>query len=172
MGNLLCMGLFLDLAVIPSPRSLHCADHGLAAGVDVDMLDRDLLLALAAMLVQRVQQSRPGAGELVRLVQVFLAPLEGLLADHGAAVALHGSVVGREELCCHHALQLVPGCDPAQSRHHGTRQPVTVCRVRVAHPERPGHLVGEHAVPIVGQRPTEFLEFALPVLRIIGINGN
>ncbi|MCG6559570.1 hypothetical protein MB818_15275 [Ruegeria sp. 1NDH52C] len=59
MGNLLCMGLFLHFALIPSPRSFDRADQGLAVGMDVDMLDGHLLLTLPAMLVQRVQQRRP-----------------------------------------------------------------------------------------------------------------
>ena len=66
MGNLLCMGLFLRFAAIPTPRSFHHSDYRLPAGMDVDMLDGHLLLALAAMPVERLQQRRPCAGELLR----------------------------------------------------------------------------------------------------------
>ena len=61
-GNLLCKGLFLCIPLIPTPRSLDGPDHGLPARMDVDMLDRDLLLALATMLVERIEERRPGAG--------------------------------------------------------------------------------------------------------------
>jgi len=57
MGNLLCMGLILCFRLSPSP-GLNVADHGLAALVNVDMLDSDLLLALASMPVQRLEQRR------------------------------------------------------------------------------------------------------------------
>jgi len=85
--------------------------------MDVDMLDRYLLLALAAMLVEGVEQCRPGAGELVRLVEVLASALEGLLADHGAAVAFHSRVVGRDQLRRHHALQFILRAEWDQSGH-------------------------------------------------------
>jgi len=53
MGDLLCMGLFLRSRLIPSLWSLDGADHRLAARMNVDMLDRDFLLAFAAMAVER-----------------------------------------------------------------------------------------------------------------------
>jgi len=40
----------------------------LSAGMDVDVLDSDLLLTLAAVTVEGFGQSRVGPGELVRLV--------------------------------------------------------------------------------------------------------
>ena len=58
LGVLLCMGLFLQFSSIPTPRSFDVSDHRLSAGVNVNMLDRDLLVTLAAMLVQRVEQYR------------------------------------------------------------------------------------------------------------------
>ena len=55
MGNLLCMGLFLKIIAIPTPgltgRGDH-ADHRLSTRMDVDVLDRDFLLTLAAMTVE------------------------------------------------------------------------------------------------------------------------
>ncbi len=51
------------------------------------MLYGHFLLAFPTMLVQRVEQRRPGAGKFVRLVEVLSPPLEGLLIDHGAAIA-------------------------------------------------------------------------------------
>jgi hypothetical protein len=46
------------------PPALDVADDGLTALVDV--LHRDLLLAFAAVAIERIEQSRRGAGELVR----------------------------------------------------------------------------------------------------------
>ena len=49
MGNLLCMGLFLDFDGVPTPRLTGCgdhADHRSPARMDVDVFDSDLLLAL------------------------------------------------------------------------------------------------------------------------------
>jgi hypothetical protein len=51
MGNGLCMGLSLISTRRPTPR-LDGADDRLPAGMDVDVFDADLLLALAAMTVQ------------------------------------------------------------------------------------------------------------------------
>ena len=76
-GNLLCMGLFLRIVAIPTPGSTkrrgNHADHSLAARMDVDVFDRDLLLALAAMAVDGFEQRRISARQLVGLGQV-LAP--------------------------------------------------------------------------------------------------
>lgn len=70
MSNLLCMGLFLEFAGVPTPRLAGCgdhADHRLPARMDMDVFDGDLLLALAAMAVEGFDQRRIGAGQLVGL---------------------------------------------------------------------------------------------------------
>src|SRR5262249_19323023 len=59
------------------PPALDVADDGLTALVDVDVLHRDLLLAFAAVAIERIEQSRIGAGELVRRLGKF-AELRGL----------------------------------------------------------------------------------------------
>jgi hypothetical protein len=51
-----------------SPRGLNHTDHGLPAGVDVNVFHRDLLLALAAMAIERVEQHGKGAGKLAGLL--------------------------------------------------------------------------------------------------------
>ena len=51
----------------------------------MDVFHRDLLLALAAMMIQRIEQHGIGPGKLVRLAQVLASPLERLLANHGRA---------------------------------------------------------------------------------------
>ena len=106
MGNLFCMGLILKFGAIPTPRCLDNSDHRLPAGMDVDVFNRHLLLALAAVAVERFDQRGEGAGELIRLVQVFAPALEAL-GDPGVVVALHRRVVGRDQLRRHHTLQHV-----------------------------------------------------------------
>jgi hypothetical protein len=54
------MGLPLISARHPTP-GLDSTDNGLASRMDVDVLDGDLLLALAAMAVQGLQKARVGA---------------------------------------------------------------------------------------------------------------
>jgi hypothetical protein len=69
------MGLFLVLRCNPSPPA-HRANNRLAARMDVHVLDGHLLLALAAMAVECVEQRGETAGKLVRLAEIFAAPLE------------------------------------------------------------------------------------------------
>jgi hypothetical protein len=49
-----CMGLFRSFRCDPTPR-LHVAHDGLAARVNVHMLDRYPLSTLAAMMIERLQ---------------------------------------------------------------------------------------------------------------------
>src|SRR5262245_438634 len=109
-----CMGLFLRFRCEPSPPALDVADDGLTALVDVDMLHRDLLLALAAVPVEGIEQSRVGAGELVRLAQSFPSALEGLVADHGPPVAFHRRVMACDKLRRDHAFEFIPWLDAYQ----------------------------------------------------------
>jgi hypothetical protein len=55
MGNLLCMGLILQFRALPAPRHPDNADHRLPARMDVNVLNRDLPLALATVAIQRFQ---------------------------------------------------------------------------------------------------------------------
>ena len=50
--------------------------------MDVDVLDRDLLLALVAMSIERLKQRRIGARQFVGLSEVLVPALKGLFADH------------------------------------------------------------------------------------------
>jgi len=72
MGNMRGLSLFhwVDLRsrLNPSPWGLNYAYHGLPAGMDVDVLDRDLLHALPAVAIERVEQHGKGAGELAGLL--------------------------------------------------------------------------------------------------------
>jgi hypothetical protein len=87
--------------------------------MDVDVLHRDLLLALAAMAVKPIEQQRIAAGELVRLAQVLAATLESLFAEHGAPVAFHGGVVCGDELRRDHALDFVFRANSDERRRGG-----------------------------------------------------
>jgi hypothetical protein len=64
------------LSVRTLPPALDVADDGLAALVNVNMLDRDLLLTLAAVPVERIEQDRIAAREFVRLAQGFSFSLD------------------------------------------------------------------------------------------------
>jgi hypothetical protein len=50
------MGLFLGFRLVPSPGPADSSDNGLPAGVDVDVLDDDLLLGLPKVAMERLQQ--------------------------------------------------------------------------------------------------------------------
>ena len=49
------IGLILCFPSIHSARALDHANHRLAAGVHVDVLDRDFLLTFAALTIERVK---------------------------------------------------------------------------------------------------------------------
>jgi hypothetical protein len=61
------MGLILKFWVSPHPPGPDHADDSLATGMHVDVLHGYLLLALAAMPVQSVEQHDIGSGQLVGL---------------------------------------------------------------------------------------------------------
>jgi hypothetical protein len=76
-------------AAVSTPRGPDIADDGLAAFVDVNVLNRDLLLAFATMTIERVQQNRKGTAKLIGLRQTLTVPLERLLTYHRPPVAFH-----------------------------------------------------------------------------------
>jgi hypothetical protein len=59
------------------------------------------------MPVESLQKRGVGPRELVRLAEVFASAFKRLLADHGAAITFHRGIVACNELCCHHAFQLI-----------------------------------------------------------------
>ena len=171
MGNLLCVGLFLRFCAIPTPRRADDADDRLSASMDMDMLHRDLLLALAAMAVEGFEQGGIGAGQLVGLGKVLATPFEGLFAEHGAPVAFHRGVVGGDQLRRHHAFEFVPRPDPDQRGNRGAQLLVAFVRALVLHPERLHGLVGEDVVPTIRSRAANVLQPALAIVRIVGDHG-
>jgi hypothetical protein len=86
------MGLSLWSLVTPTP-GVDGADNGVSALVDMDVFHSHFLLAFAAAAVECIEKKGIGAGELVRLGQVFAVRFEGLLGDHSAPVAFHGGIV-------------------------------------------------------------------------------
>src|SRR5580692_3764491 len=96
MGNFWhCTGLLPRALIAPDPRG-DGTDDRLSTGLDVDVLDGDALLPLAAMAIQGFAQSRESPGESIRLVQVLAPTFEGLLRNHRTPVALTDS--GRSAL--------------------------------------------------------------------------
>src|SRR5215469_9800656 len=83
--------------------------------MDINVLDGDALLTLAAVSVEGLGQSREGAGEFVRLVQVLAPTFEGLLTDHRAPVALYGGVMTRDRLPDQHSFERIARLHA----HHG-----------------------------------------------------
>ena len=81
-----------------APLRRDRADNSLSPGVDVNVLDSDLLLAFAAVTVEGLDQGRIGARQLIGLGKVLAASLERLFANHGAPIALHCGVMGGDEL--------------------------------------------------------------------------
>ena len=63
----------------------------------MDMLDRYLLLALAALTIERVEQHGLSPGKLVGLAQVFASPLKRLLAKSFFSLS-RSNFPGSEEL--------------------------------------------------------------------------
>src|SRR5215831_6969337 len=83
--------------------------------MDINVLDGDALLTLAAVTVEGLGQSPEVAGEFVRLVQVLAPTFEGLLTDHRAPVALHGGVMTRDRLRDQHSFERIARLHA----HHG-----------------------------------------------------
>src|SRR4051812_7129348 len=94
----LCMGSILTFLTVPSPTLGDGADDRLAARMDMDVLDPNQLLPLAAMPVERVGERRERAHQLVGVLQAQLAASESLLAQSSAPEALERGFVGRDHL--------------------------------------------------------------------------
>ena len=72
--------------------------------VNVNVLNFNVLLTLAAVTVEGFGQRCEGPGELVRLVQALASSFEGLLSNHRTPVTLHGGVMDRDQLPDQHSL--------------------------------------------------------------------
>ena len=149
MGNFSrCMGLLLRFLTALTPRSDSTYDR-LSTGMDVDVLDGDALLTLAAVTVEGFGQSRVGPAKLICLVQVLAPTFKGLLAKHRTPVALHGGVMGRDQLADQHSLELVARF---HADHGGERRlPQLRLLIRVAglQPQSFDDLISENGGEIV-----------------------
>ena len=105
MGNFSrCLGFAAPIFDCSHPRGDSTYDR-LSTGMDVDVLDGDALLTLAAVTVEGFGQSRVGPAELICLIQVLAPTFEGLLRNHRTPVALHDSVMGGDRLSDQHSLE-------------------------------------------------------------------
>ena len=114
-----------------------------------------LLLTLPAMPIERVQQDRKAAGQLVRLVQVLPASLERLLANHRAPVALHGRTVCRDKLGGHRSFKLVPWMNAYKSGYCRRQLTVSGRLVRVLQPQATDGVVCDLVVPVIRHRTAD-----------------
>ena len=101
-----CIGWFPGLLTTPAPGG-DGTDDRLGTGMDMDVLDGDALLTLAAVTVEGFGQSRVGSRELGRLFQVLMPTVESLVPKHRMPVTLHGGVMARDQLRDQHSLDLV-----------------------------------------------------------------
>jgi hypothetical protein len=69
------MASILKFGAFPAPR-LHDAHHRLAAVMDVNVLHRHLLPPVTAVAIERFEDRGEGAGELLRLGEVFAPTFE------------------------------------------------------------------------------------------------
>jgi hypothetical protein len=116
MGDGWCMGLFLRFFSCPAPL-VDRTDDGLAALIDVDMLHRHLLLALAAVPLQRLHLHRVGPQQLHREISIRV-----LLLDDLRGLELPQVPHRRRMYCDHlrreHTLDLAARSDTVHRREH------------------------------------------------------
>jgi hypothetical protein len=160
------MGLILKFPGSPSPGGPHHADDSLTAGMHVDVLYRHLLLALAAMPVESLEEHGVRARQLVGLVQVPTSALRRLLRKHRAPIAFHRRVVRGEELRGHHRLKLIFRPDPDEGHHGRAALMVLFLFLRMSHPKTAGGLIDQDIIPVVGRGPTHESQ---PTLKVFWI---
>ena len=93
-GQFALHGVDPPISVDPLPRGLDHANDSLTARMHVDVLDRDLLLALAAMSVERIELASRRCGRACWLGSSSRVGPRTSVLDHGAPIAFHGGVVG------------------------------------------------------------------------------
>ena len=107
MGNCSrCIPLILQF-LITRRSGGDGTDNRLSAGVNMDMLDYDALLTLAAPTIEGFAQSSKRPREFARLVQGFAPTMEVLPVNCGTPVAFHRGVMDRNQLRADHSLQCV-----------------------------------------------------------------
>src|SRR5260370_12067608 len=97
---------FIAPCLPTKPTKLPSGQPMVTASVDVNVLHRNLLLALTAVAVECVEQHRVRAGELVGLAQILTSAPEGLFKKHGPSIAFHRGPLSSDTLRPDHALDL------------------------------------------------------------------
>src|SRR5260370_6506990 len=110
------MRLFSRLLLAPSSRG-DGTDDRLTAGMDVDMLHRDLLLPLAAITLERLDLRSEGAQQLYCEAPIPV-PLEERLRILEAAKRRDAGGMRRYHLCRQHPLGLVRRADTRYRRQY------------------------------------------------------
>ena len=113
MGKLFRIVQVLRCRGIGGRLTLDRSHDGLTARMHMHVFNRDFLLPFAAVAVERVEQHRIGAGELISLAQVLATALERLVVDHRPPVAFHCGIMRRDELGRDHSFNFVFGFDSA-----------------------------------------------------------
>lgn len=95
---------------------IDVADHGLAARLDMDMFDRDLLLTFTPVFVEGVELAGVNCQQLGRMLEVLVPAFKRLPFDHSATQTFHGGGMGGHHLGGEHPLEFVRRFDPLQQR--------------------------------------------------------
>ncbi|WP_317134936.1 MULTISPECIES: hypothetical protein [Halocynthiibacter] len=101
------MGLFLQFVLPPASGVFDDAYDGLTACVNMDVLDGYFLLALAAMFVPNLDQSREVAGQLGGLIECRTRTLKRLVCLTCTTIELHCRVMRSNQLRIHHGFKFV-----------------------------------------------------------------
>src|SRR5260221_4943030 len=96
---------------------IHVTDDRLRTGSDVDMFDRDLMLALSAMLVVCLELGREPRLQLFSMFEVGVAQFERLALDHRTTETLHRRMVNRYHLTDQQSFERVAGGQVLQCFH-------------------------------------------------------
>jgi hypothetical protein len=166
------------VAVIRCPcECLAAPYHGIRddglVGVHGDVLHRDLLLAFAAVTVERLGKSRERSRDLLSECQVSGTRFKTLFRDPGPPVEVKRGGVRRDHLGAQHAFHRVLGIDtdlPSQSAERpldGRRRHRTA-GLR----ERTRQLCRQVLVPLVMLAAAKRPELSSPSVRVYGELGH
>ncbi len=100
------MGLFNTFSPAPSP-TFDVSDNGLPSLMNMDVFDRDLLLAFSPVTLQRFHLSGVGPRQFVCMGEVFMAQRAGLLGVRRSPVGFHCGVVTGHHLGGEHAFDFI-----------------------------------------------------------------
>jgi hypothetical protein len=130
----------------------------------MDVLYRHFLLALAAMPRKFTRACWPGSG--------FRGALLASDREHGAPIAFHAGVVGRQQLSGYHPLRFVFRVDPDKRTGRGLVLAVPCFIIGMPRPERISRLVDENEIPMIRLGSSERLLSSLSRLGVGDINCN